>query len=64
MHGAELNDLYADEEGKLWRVIAICGEPTVTVAEVEPSALDSPMRMRGGVSGQMWVGFKRLTPES
>jgi hypothetical protein len=34
IHDAELNDIYIDKQEKLWRVIAICREPTVTVEEV------------------------------
>ena len=37
MRDADLNDIYVDENGKLWRVIAVCRHPTVTVEEVEPS---------------------------
>ncbi len=32
---AELDDLYLDAAGKLWRCIAVCPEPTVTFEEVE-----------------------------
>lgn len=37
IHDARPGDIYADAEGKLWRVITTCREPTVTVEEVEPS---------------------------
>ena len=63
MHHAELQELFVDDGGKLWRVVAICGEPTVTVQEVEPAAPKSPVKMRGGVSGLMWTGFKKLLAE-
>ncbi len=63
MHSAELQDLFIDDDGRLWRVVAICGEPTVTVQEVEPEVPDNPVQMRGGVSGMMWNGLKKLSTE-
>lgn len=41
VHDAEPGDIYVDLTGKLWRVIAVCHQPTVTAEEVEghlPSA--------------------------
>ena len=60
VHDAEPNDVYVDEDGKLWRVLGTCGEPTVIVQEVEPLAPDSPVKLSGGVSGLMWRGWKRI----
>ena len=60
VHDAEPNDVYADAEGKLWRVMGICGEPTVIVQEIESSTPETPVRKSGGVSGLMWHGFKRV----
>lgn len=60
VHDAKLDDLYVDDAGKLWRVVALCGEPTVHVQEVETMMPDSPVRRSGGVSGLMWRGFKRI----
>jgi hypothetical protein len=60
VHDAQLDDLYIDAAGKLWRVIALCGEPTVHVQEVETMTPDNPVKMAGGVSGYMWYGFKRI----
>jgi hypothetical protein len=60
VHDAELGDVYVDDQGKLWRVFMKCGEPTVHVQEIEPLCHDSPVTMAGGVSGQMWQGFKRI----
>lgn len=60
VHDAKPGDLYADDSGKLWRVVGICGEPTVIVQEVETSYPESPVRKSGGVSGFMWHGFKRI----
>jgi len=62
VHSAKLNDLYADEGGKLWRVVGLCGEPTVTVQEIESETPLTPVRQSGGVSGAMWLGFKKLGP--
>jgi hypothetical protein len=61
VHEAEPGDLYVDHDGKLWRVVSVCGEPTVTVEEVEnPSPRHPPVRRSGGVSGGMWMGWKRI----
>jgi len=60
VHDAEPNDVYADADGKLWRVVGVCGEPTVIVQEIETQTPDSPVRRSGGVSGLMWQGFKRI----
>ena len=57
MRDAEPNDVYVDETGKLWRVVGVCGEPTVIVQEIESAA---PERRHGGVSGAMWFGWKRI----
>lgn len=60
MHDALPNDVYVDANNRLWRVVAICGEPTVIVQEVESVSPETPVRMNGGVSGLMWRGFKRI----
>lgn len=60
VHDAKPGDVYVDGAGKLWRVFATCGEPTVHVQEVETVTPDSPVRKSGGVSGFMWQGFKRI----
>ena len=60
VHDAELGDLYVDETGKLWRVMMLCGEPTVHVQEVETLTPGSPVTRSGGVSGFMWHGYKRI----
>jgi hypothetical protein len=60
MQDADLSDIYVDEHGKLWRVIAIIGEPTVEVEEIEKGDYSEPIRRRGGVSGYMWHGYKRI----
>lgn len=60
VHDAEPMDVYADATGKLWRVVGVCGEPTVIVQEIESSTPETPVRQSGGVSGCMWQGFKRV----
>lgn len=35
VHDAEPMDIYADAQGKLWRCVGICREPTVIFEEVE-----------------------------
>lgn len=60
VHEAQPMDVYTDENGKLWRVVGIFGEPAVIVEEIESKSPESPVRMTGGVSGLMWNGFKRV----
>lgn len=40
VHDAEPNDIYADEQGKLWRIIGVCHQPTVIAEEVEGTLND------------------------
>lgn len=60
VHDAEPGDVYVDKEGKLWRVMGTCHEPTVQVAEIERTVPERPVTLRGGISGLMWDGFKRI----
>lgn len=61
VHDAQPGDIYTDANNKLWRVIGYCEEPSVIVQEIEPSLpLDGKAQKRGGVSGLMWAGFKRI----
>jgi hypothetical protein len=61
VHDALPGDVYADAEGRLWRVTAICQEPSVEVEAVEDLSPDGkPLRRSGGVSGLMWQGFRRV----
>lgn len=63
VHDAEPNDVYADFDGKLWRVIGTWDEPVVHVEEIEqtcPTTDGSKTRKLGGVSGLMWTGFIRI----
>lgn len=64
VHEAQPMDVYVDAQGKLWRVVGIFGEPSVTVQEVETETPDSPLRRTGGVSGCMWQGFKRVVRQA
>lgn len=54
VHDAELDDIYVDGAGKLWRVVAICHEPTVTVEEVEGNL---PTRSEYGGAAQAMIGM-------
>lgn len=60
VHDAQPNDIYVDASGKLWRVVGICGEPTVIAQEIETLTPESPVKCSGGVSGFMWHGWKRI----
>lgn len=40
VHDAEPGDIYTDESGKLWRIIAVCRDPTVDAEEVEGTLYD------------------------
>lgn len=48
---AEPGDIYVDANSKLWRVISICRDPTVTVEEVEPSSHSTDTTMFPGLAG-------------
>ncbi len=60
IHDAKPNDIYVDADGKLWRVLGVCGEPTVLVEEIEKQQPYEPVQKHGGISGWMWEGFKRI----
>lgn len=57
---AEPGDVYVDARGKLWRVVGVCHEPSVTVQEIEFTPMQSARQQGGGVSGLMWNGFTRI----
>lgn len=40
VHDAEPGDIYADEQGKLWRIVGVCHQPTVIAEEVEGTLND------------------------
>lgn len=40
VHDAQPGDIYTDEQGKLWRIIGVCHQPTVTAEEVEGTLHD------------------------
>lgn len=81
VHDAELDDIYVDKQGKLWRCVMTCHEPTVTFEAVEgyvpssnpaihgaaqamvsypPAPQIVKPQQRGGISGLMWDGWKRI----
>jgi hypothetical protein len=81
VHDAQLDDIYVDKHGKLWRCVMTCHEPTVTFEAVEgyvpssnpaanaaaqampyypPSPQIVKPQQRGGISGLMFEGWKRI----
>lgn len=62
VHDAEVDDIYVDKQGKLWRCVTTCQQPTVTFEAVEgyvPSANPA-----GNAAAQFNVGaFVPHTPE-
>lgn len=56
MHDAELSDIYVDAEGKLWRCIATCSEPTVSFEAVEGYVQQPPNNMNAA-AGQAVAGL-------
>lgn len=60
IHNSKPGDVFVDPEGKLWRVIGTCNEPTVHMREIEPRSITNPQDIRGGIGGLMWVGFKKI----
>lgn len=62
VHDAEPGDVYADKQGKLWRVMGVCHEPTVTVEEVEGRLSPSPYDGLGGVQIGHIVGGGTVSP--
>ena len=63
VRSAEPNDIYVDPNGKLWRVIALIGEPSVRMREVETVTPDNPVERVHGVSAPLWDGWRKLVPE-
>jgi len=56
----EPGDVYADDNGKLWRVVGVFHEPSVSMEEIEHTVPDNPLRVTGGMSGLMWHRFRRI----
>ena len=61
---AKPGDIYADANGKLWRVAWCCDQPMVHMDAVEQSqqyhGTGIVEHQQGGISGCMWDGFKRI----
>lgn len=62
MHDAELSDIYIDAEGKLWRCIATCNEPTVSFEAVEGYVQQPANNINAG-AGQA-VGGLYIQPQA
>lgn len=59
IYEAELGDIYADADGKRWRVTAV-DQP---VAHLEQ--IDAPtFRQEGGISDHRWKNFRRISRPS
>lgn len=61
IHDAELSDIYVDENGKLWRCVMTCAEPTVTFEAVE-GYLQSPPSPYQNVHGVAQIGLSSPQP--
>lgn len=64
VNDAEPGDIYADHNGKLWRIIAITHQPTITAEEVEGTLHDpnAPLPPNVGAGGIFWAGG--MTPRA
>ncbi|MCK1322176.1 hypothetical protein IVA94_14995 [Bradyrhizobium sp. 156] len=62
MNDAELSDIYVDPDGKLWRCIATCSEPTVSFEAVE-GYVQQPSNNLMGVGGQA-IGGMIIQPQA
>lgn len=63
VRGANPGEIYEDDEGHRWLVTSVCNEPTVGMQRIEPRWHDggpAPFSQRGGVSGLMWKGFRKI----
>lgn len=52
VHDAQLADVYVDKQGKLWRCIMTCHEPTVTFEAVEGYVPSSNPGLQGAAQAQ------------
>lgn len=59
VHDAEPGDIYADETGKLWRIVGVCHEPTVIAEEVE-GTIDDPNAPQPNYFGAAIAGLSLL----
>lgn len=62
IHDARAGDLYVDKDGKLWRVLWTCEEPSLGMVEVENrnDSLPPKRTIEGGVSGRIWDGLRKI----
>jgi hypothetical protein len=62
VHDARPGDVYVDSNGKLWRVVWVCDQPTLSMKAIEPEscASVSERKAEGAITGLMWNGFKRI----
>lgn len=55
VHDAELSDIYVDAQGKLWRCVMICHEPTVTFEAVEGYTQPPPGMNQAAAAQAMYI---------
>jgi hypothetical protein len=64
MRDCDLDDVFADEFGRLWRCVGLFREPTVRLEPLDTPDQGGRSALFGGVSGMMWDGFKKIySPE-
>ena len=59
MRDAEPGDIYADKNGKLWRIMGMWREPVIIAEEIEPEGTER-QKMTAGISGLLWEGFQHI----
>lgn len=60
MLDGEVRDVYVDKDGKLWRVMALTGEPIIRLQEIESKSPKTPVWIEAGISDFRWKDFKRI----
>ena len=65
INDAQPGDIYIDANGKLWRILEVVREPTVTAEEVEgtlrdPNAPINKIRRAQTTADACWAGFTRI----
>lgn len=57
-----VGEIYEDRNGSRWIVTGYWTDPVVIMQKIEPywDAEMEPIKLQGGVRGQMWDGFKKV----
>lgn len=61
-HNSEPGEIYIDKNKKLWRVLYYCGEPTVTMEELEPEPQPNPALVAQALQAQQQPRTLPLPP--